>query len=60
MKPYGVKKNWNAVEEQCKNGHGESAKSHTKTKKVFHRIARRTWKNQRKTKTTRAGQQIVE
>ena len=60
MKPYGVKKNWNAVEDNCKNGHGESNKSHSKTKKIFHRIARRTWKKARKNKATRAGYQISE
>lgn len=47
MIPYGMRRNWNAVEDVGKNGHAESSRSHTATKKIYHRIARR-WKNCRK------------
>lgn len=51
MRPYGIKRNWNAVEDVGKNGHAEGAKSHSKTKKIYHRIARRHFKRgQRRTR----------
>lgn len=51
MRPYGMKRNWNAVEDVGKNGCGTSVKTHTKIKKLYHRIARRHFKNgQRRTR----------
>lgn len=51
MRPYGVKRNWNATEDLMKNGHAERPSSHKKNKKIYHRIARRRFKNgQRRTR----------
>jgi len=51
MKPYGMKRNWNAVEDVGKNGKAERPSAHSKTKKIYHRIARRHFKKmQRRTR----------
>lgn len=54
MKPYGIQRNWNAVEDLGKNGKAQKQSTHTKVKKIYHRIARR-WKFSRKVKLNRAG-----
>jgi hypothetical protein len=41
MRAYGVKRTWSSVEDCLKGGHAESPKSHSNTKRIYHRIARR-------------------
>ena len=48
MKPYGVKRNWNATEDYVKNGGGVSPKTHTMLKKKLHRAERRRTKHRDK------------
>jgi len=45
MRGYGVERNWNAVEIVLKNGQACRPDTHTKLKKIYHRIGRRAFKN---------------
>lgn len=41
MRPYGLKRNWNAVEDYARNGCAYRQKTHRKTTKILHRRERR-------------------
>lgn len=47
MKPYGVPRSWDEFP-LFKNSTRKSTKKHSKIKKMFHRLARRTWNNKRR------------
>jgi hypothetical protein len=41
MRPYGLRRNWNDLEDYCRNGSAVSPKRHRNLLKMCHRRARR-------------------